>query len=481
MNQIEKVLQNERTPEEIAAYDNNSGTQNIDDDELNCIYTGREGTGAKPISAKDRKRLEKLNNDGIVQTVYGGKSVILIPADNSIDGTGYKIIPQQELKNLYLNEPKVNGVNLGTAFLAWPGKNYYSDGVAFEPLLEKCSKNTFNLYPGFQLQPQPGNSAPWEQHIEEVICAGNTNHAKKLTQYIAHGLQKPWQKPTFAPLLISTPGTGKGAMIHPLKLILGSLMLSTNGSEILTGKFNAAMRGRIFIYCDEADLTALREVKRMKVPISELTTTVEQKFSEPEQISNYARYLFSANPVNGSHALHADERERRYFVLEPSEQYVGEAGKKYFADYWRWINSGGAAYLMSYLLNYPLDDFDPYHPPMTDSLITQKLMSMSEINQFMYEVISSNFEYPKIEYFNSRISGVVLARHYVNWMKGKMKVVDQRAAETKIGYLMKRMGIQKTRPDNEPRKYILPPCSELRQLFAKAVFDLDAEQIFTEQ
>lgn len=482
MNQVEKALQNERTPEEIAAYDNNSGTQTIDDDEFNCIYTGREGTGIKPISGKDRQRLEQINDEGIIQTFHGGKSVILIPTDNSIDGTGYKMIPQKELKNRYLNEPKVSGVNLGTALLAWPGKKFYPGGVTFDPKPGRCPKDTLNLYKGYQLQPQSGNCDPWKQHTEEVICNGNADHAKKLTQYIASGLQKPWIKPTYAPLMISIPGVGKGAWVYPLRLILGSLMLATNGSEIITGKFNSAMRGRTFIYCDEVDLTNRREVNRMKSIITEPTTTVEPKFGEVEQIPNYARFLFSANPVDGSHALYADEHERRYFVLEPSENYVGEPGRKYFSDYQQWLRNGGATYLMDYLLNYPIDDFDPYHPPITDALNEQKQMSMSDMNQFMYEVISSNFEYPEIKYHNSRLSGVVLARHYVNWMRGKMRFISQRSAETQIGYLMKRMGIQKERPlDNGPREYILPPCTELRQLFARAVFDTDADRVFTEQ
>lgn len=479
MNQIEKALQNERTPEEIAAYDNNSGTENIDDDELNCIYTGREGTGAKSISAKDRKRLEDIRDkDGVIQTIVGARHVVAIPSDDSLDGIGYEFLMKKEFQNNFLDQPKVSGVNAGTAYLHWKGKKYCPGGIDFQPNSDKCDHRKLNLYKGPRLKPEKGDCDPWIKHTEEVICNGNAEHAKRLTQFCAHNLQKPWEKPTYAPILISIPGVGKGTFIRPLQLILGPLMLATNGSEIITGRFNSGMKGRTLIYCDEVRLDDRKVVNDMKALITEPTMTMEPKFADVQQIPNYTRFIFSANPINDSNSLCADERERRYFVLEPSERYIGD--KQYFANYKSWLDNSGPSHLLHYLLDYPIDDFDPFHPPETDALITQKLPSMSDVRKWFYECLESDFTHPKLEITDSQVSGMDLARHYRVWKKNNTKeACDQISAQTQIGQMLTRMGIGKKRVDTHT-EYLFHTNHDMRVLFAEKLFGLRVDQVFRE-
>lgn len=480
MNQVERALQNERTPEEIAAYDNNSGTQTIDDKELNFIYTGREGTGAKPISAEDRERLEQIRDkDGVIQTIVGGRHVMATPSNDPLDGIGYEFLMKKEFPNNFLDHPRINGVNAGTAYLHWRGKKYYPGGIDFQPNPDKCDESKLNLYKGPRLKPEKGNCDTWIKHTEEVICNGNAEHAKRLTQFCAHNLQKPWEKPTYAPIFISIPGTGKGTFIRPLQMILGPLMVATNGADILTGKFNSVMRGRTLIYCDEVRLDERKIVLDMRALITEPTMNMEPKFSDPQQIPNYSRFIFSANPINDSNSLHADDHERRYFVLEPSEKYVGS--KQYFTDYNNWLNNGGPSHLLHYLLNYPIDDFDPFHPPETDALITQKLPSMSDVKKWFYECLEDDFTHPKLEIINSQVSGMALARHYRVWKRHNTKeTCDQISAQTQIGQMLTRMGIVKKRVDTHT-EYIFHTNHEMRVLFAVKLFGLRVDQVFRER
>ncbi|MFI3135943.1 MAG: hypothetical protein QX197_04120, partial [Methylococcaceae bacterium] len=57
-------------------------------------------------------------------------------------------------------------------------------------------------------------------------------------------------------VLKSVEGTGKGAMVEPLLMILGTHGNKTNGSYSLAGRFNGIVANRLLIFADEVDLTA---------------------------------------------------------------------------------------------------------------------------------------------------------------------------------------------------------------------------------
>jgi hypothetical protein len=334
----------------------------------------------KALSDKELKVLMAMNKQ-FAQVMMGGKHQIISTGFDGRNIESHQFESLAEFRNRFLHVPSIAGMNQGEAWLKWPSKRYYSEGIAFNPALDKCSKNQYNLFRGYAKQPMEGDVTPFINHVNQVICAGDMTSAKYVLQFFAHMLQKPDEKPSVAIVMKSIEGTGKGALIQPFLAMCGEYATQTNGAYLVTGRFNSVVANKLLIFGDEVDLTDSKSADKLKALISEPTVMIERKGLDATPVGSYTRFVFASNMDT---VLKAGSRERRYLVLEPSPEFAQDAD--YFKRYFDWLNNNnGVEHLMHYLLNLDITDFDPRKAPSTQALLDEKLANLSMPLAFMYE------------------------------------------------------------------------------------------------
>ncbi|WP_252177952.1 DUF5906 domain-containing protein [Endozoicomonas sp. 4G] len=430
--------------------------------------------GGKKLSLAEVERLKEFNQY-YTHTVLSGKHFIALKRYSAVNG---KLVitfdPLPQFKNYFLADPEVAGMNPGKAWLCWPGKNFMPGGVTFQPNVEACPKDVFNMWQGFDVTAEEGDVGTFTHHVRQVLCGGDEEVSRYFIQWLAHMLQKPDVRPSVAILLKSVEGTGKGTMVRPLAEILGPHFVQLNGDSLLTGRFNSIVANRLLVFADEVQLTDQKVADTLKAMISEPTVSMERKNIDAEPMPNFARFIFASNH---DHVLLAGQRERRYLVIEPDAKYA--QNQAHFNQFYSWLNQGGgASKLLHYLLHLDINDFNPHKAPVTRGLIAEKLQSMKPVQQWCYEWLEKA---ATVDPLPARIDGKDLAGKYRDWAKLNMHMdILQRAAETEVGNLMKAMQISKKRPDPKgPRLYQLAEAKEMCKRFA-GILGHSEDEVFSE-
>ena len=333
----------------------------------------------KTLTQQEVAILVKMNEQ-MAHVTMGGKNQIITTGFDGRNIESHQFESLSEFKNRFLHVPTVAGMNQGEAWLKWPSKRYYPEGLAFCPNPAKCTPNQYNLFRGYAITPVAGTVEPFIRHVTQVVCAGDLNAAKFVMQFFAHMLQKPDEKPSVAIVMKSIEGTGKGALMQPFLAMCGEYAGNTNGAYLLTGRFNSVVANKLLIFSDEVDLTDPKSADKLKALISEPTVMIERKGLDAIPVGSYTRFVFASNMET---VLKAGSRERRYLVLEPSADFAQNT--EYFESYFAWLNNNGAAHLMHYLLNLDISDFNPRKAPVTQALLDEKMASLPMPLAFMYE------------------------------------------------------------------------------------------------
>ena len=114
---------------------------------------------------------------------------------------------------------------------------------------EKPDEFVFNMFEGFKYPYVKTDTVDfkiqlWIDHILNVVCKGNAMHAKTLTQWMAHIIQKPTQK-AYAVIIY---GAGKSILYDMFTRCIGKdLGLQVSRLEDLTQTHNTHHRHMVSI------------------------------------------------------------------------------------------------------------------------------------------------------------------------------------------------------------------------------------------
>lgn len=419
-----------------------------------------QGTGTikgKSVSEKDYQLLKQMNAQ-FAQVVMGGRHQIASTALDSCNNETHEFESLSEFKNRFLHTKTIAGLNRGDAWLRWSDKRLYLGGLAFCPDTSKCPPNKFNLFRGYAIAPMAGDVDPFLQHVRDVICAGDEKVYRYVMQFFAHMLQKPDEKPSVAIVMKSIEGTGKGAVVQPFNQMFGEYAVQTNGASLVTGRFNAIIANKMLIFADEVDLTNAKCADSLKAVISESTVLIERKGIDSVPVSSFSRFIFASNMET---VLKAGTRERRYLVLEPSPAYAQDTD--YFKRYFSWLHQNGAAYLMHYLLNLDISDFNPRKAPATQALLDEKLASLEMPLAFMYSELSK--ERP----FNGLLRpepGDILEM-YSQYVENNGQRSSPAAMRSSIGKMLRSIGVVSVGRSDRGQYYDLSDIPSVRNGFAR--------------
>ena len=252
------------------------------------------------------------------------------------------------------------------------------EGLEFNPA--GTTPGFLNLWVGPTVTPKAGSWRLIQLFLLEVICDGNHEHYMYLIAYIAHALQRPWEKPGIVIILMGGQGIGKGRLGAILRAIWQATYLHLYKTANVTGSFNADLERSFIVFLDEALFAGDRASSdALKSLVTEDIIHINEKHQPSRQIRSYHRFVIA---TNAEHVKQTDRDDRRDFVLRVSEARKGDL------DYWhelsREIDHGGVAAMVHDLLAMDLSNFNVRAKPNTNELVEQKLHSLEPIGRYWY-------------------------------------------------------------------------------------------------
>ncbi|MBV6514179.1 MAG: hypothetical protein FMNOHCHN_03769 [Ignavibacteriaceae bacterium] len=122
---------------------------------------------------------------------------------------------------------------------------------------------------------------------------------------------------------IGKQGIGKGTLAEIMKKIFGESNCTTTGNRILKDKFNAQIKDKRLVYCDEASVRSEEHEERIKALVNDYVE-VEGKNVNAEVIKNHANFYFSSNSLDAI-KLYADDR--RFSIVNLTDKKLLESFK----------------------------------------------------------------------------------------------------------------------------------------------------------
>ena len=252
----------------------------------------------------------------------------------------------------------------------------------------KQKSGDINLWKGFAFSPrQNGKAQSFLQFIEDVICNKNKANFEYLMDILAQMFQEPHRKQGvgIAIALRGIQGIGKSFFAESIGRLLGEAFVTVESVEMITGRFNSVLMGKILVFGDEALWGGDRPNKdKLKSMITSSSLNIEKKFKDTFEAKNYCRYIFAAN---SDWAAPVEKNDRRYFVLDVSPIHARDT--KYFAAIHADLKEGGYADLLQFLLarDYSTRDFQS-ELPVTEGAKENLLKGFSNLESWLYNALS---------------------------------------------------------------------------------------------
>ena len=257
------------------------------------------------------------------------------------------------------------------------------DDIVFEPA--GCGHGQINLWSGFDSTP---NDSPHDLITAHLAWCCNFSEPLMhwLTCWLAYPLQHPGAKLRTAVVLVGDQGTGKNLLIEPMRHIYGRYSSVFGNMELESAYWSWASQ-KLFGIGNEisADARARRSLSpRLKAVITDPTLMIEEKYKPSRNEANHINFVFTSNALL---PVTIEATDRRWCVIEtPAKLEQG-----YYDALADQIHAGGWRGWWSYLLAYPLDDFNPSGgPPVTAARQNIKDLSRESYDAFLDDWIAND-------------------------------------------------------------------------------------------
>lgn len=260
------------------------------------------------------------------------------------------------------------------------------DNLVFEPG-QDLGPDYINLFDGLPTEPEEGDCAVMIELLH-YLCStsdapglGPEDIADWVLRWCALPLQRPGAKLDTALVFHGPQGTGKNLFFDVLRDLYGEYGVMVGQTEI-EDKYNTWLSRRLLIVGDE--VVSRQEMYHAK---NRLKWIVTQKTKIPIRAmhqdtrweSNHANLVFLSNEPQ---PLALEDGDRRYCVVYTPTKHLGDLYQRVS----EFLEAGGAAKFLHFLLNLDLQDFNEHSkPPLTVAKQTLIELGFKPSERFIHE------------------------------------------------------------------------------------------------
>jgi hypothetical protein len=255
--------------------------------------------------------------------------------------------------------------------------------IGFWPGQNAAPPNCYNLWKGWPVAPdRTGNCELFLEHLLKNICGGDTALFQWLLGWFADIFQNPRAKKGSSVAICGRQGTGKTLAGQTVGRLLGDAYLLVDTPRHVVGTFNSQHEGKLLLHADEALFAGdPRATGHLKGMVTGTTTLIERKGIDAVVMDNHMRLLITSN---SEHVVPAEERERRFAVLECGEGWM-QQHEKFAAMVAQLENEHGYGKLMHELMTFDLATVNLRQIPATAALDEQKVSGFDPAERFWHD------------------------------------------------------------------------------------------------
>jgi hypothetical protein len=356
--------------------ENDSETNNI------STRTGVIAWTCKYYSQLDYNGKFMIVNDRLPYKItFMGRSEFI----NSIEDLRLQITVTDPLGNL-----KITFEAFSKLFLESPSplKKRYLD-LAFFQREPFDPKTTYFMWRGIATKPVEGNCALTLAYIHNIISNKDEGLNKWIIDFLAHMVQKTFEKPEVTLLLIGLKGVGKTFFMDLVKVLVDGIsrnyhVYKTSSSNDIFGEHKAEQMLHTLVLLLE-EITWGGDVKnkgQMNDLITGHTQSINPKYRPHITVDNIMRVIMAANP---GHVVPVTFDERR--ITGASVSSAHQQDHTYFAAIQNELDHGGYSALMHTLMTRDISKFNHREAYVTDALLDQIEQGMTPIEQWWLNVL----------------------------------------------------------------------------------------------
>jgi len=240
-----------------------------------------------------------------------------------------------------------------------------------------CGANKLNTYQHFIPSDNTEYCPLFIELLERMLPVQGERNT--FTKWLAHMVQQPDVRPTWAVMLTSEEGTGKGVLFNQIltPLLSGQTRLCSTYGEF-TGGHSTALADTLMIMLDDVKSKSDSQVTELKSKISEPYIMLNPKYEQPFSQQVFARILLASNETRPIKLGNNDTR--RWFAPQYIKHRENRAESQMFFDkLLGWIDTDiySLSKIYNYLMNFSLEGFSPNIVERTPTLDTMVELSES--------------------------------------------------------------------------------------------------------
>jgi len=196
---------------------------------------------------------------------------------------------------------------------------------------------------------------PFIAHVKKVF--NKEGDAEQFLSYMAHRVQKPYEKPRFALLIAGGQGVGKDTAIEFCAPAIGVWNVANIDPSAFETQFNEFASSTLVRISEAANLHemskwAFNERTKVLIAGSPDTCMINPKYGQKFSVRMFCGVVITTNHLASGIYIPADDR--RYDVIDSAS--IHEMGlsddkvrRDYFSDLWEWFLQGGSNHVAAYL------------------------------------------------------------------------------------------------------------------------------------
>lgn len=214
----------------------------------------------------------------------------------------------------------------------------------------------FNTYRKPTIEPGDARLAgPFLEHVHKVF--NKPGDADQFLNYMAHRVQKPWEKPRFALMLAGGQGVGKDTAVEFCVPAMGVWNVANIDPAAFESNFNEFAATTLVRISEAANLHemskwAFNERTKVLIAGSPDVCQINPKYGQKYSVRMYCGVIITTNHL--ASGIYIPPDDRRYDVIEAATmEEMGlleeDARRAYFTELWSWFYADGASHVAAYL------------------------------------------------------------------------------------------------------------------------------------